>query len=125
MKFESLLVLASLVIATPISAAARPITTTRVIPCGAGNCLLVRGHRSSPLATVSINERPVEARGRTSWMVRLPVDTVRDWSLPAARMVRVTIADPAGAVEYGAAVPLPVGLLGGKMELASLVVRAR
>lgn len=112
-------------VAGPFSATARPVATVRVISCDAGDCLLVRGHRTSSQAVVRMNERPVDVSGRTSWQVRLPVATVRDWSAPYARTLRVAVVGAAGSVEDSGAVRLPVGLLGGKLELASLSVHAR
>ena len=110
-------------VASPV--AAQPAATARLVSCGTGNCLLVQGHRSSPLATVSINDRPVEARGRRSWRITLPMDTVRSLSAPFARTLRVAVSGPSGIGERSQSVRLPVGLLGRSIELASLVVFAR
>ena len=104
---------------------ARPADTARLVSCDTGDCVIVRGHRTSPQAIVRINDRPVAARGGTAWQVRLPVATVRDWSAPFARTLRIAVTDGTGAIERDAEVRLPVGLLAGKIELASLVVRAR
>jgi hypothetical protein len=101
-----------------------PAATAKLIRCGAGDCLLVRGHRNSDRATIRVNERAVEARGGRSWEVRLPVATIRDWSTPFARTLSITVAEPGGSAERAEAVRLPVGLLGQPLELASLVVRA-
>jgi len=98
--------------------------TVKLIRCGAGDCLLVRGHRNSGGAIVHVNERAVQANGGRSWRVRLPVATVRDWSAPFARTLSISVLDPAGSVEQAEVVRLPVGLLGHEVELASLVVHA-
>jgi hypothetical protein len=111
-----------------LAAASLPIqaqsATVKLTRCGAGDCLLVRGHRNSGQAIVRVNERAVEASGGRSWRVRLPVATVRDWSAPFARTLSISVVDPTGAVERAEAVRLPVGLLGHDLELASLVVHA-
>ena len=117
--------LALALVAAGSPARARPVAPTRVISCAAGRCLLIRGHRASVRDGVRINGRPVDVSGGTSWRVRLPIATIRDWSAPFARTLEVAVADPAGSAGRGEAVPLPVGLLAGKAELASLVVRAR
>ena len=111
-----------------LAAASLPVqaqaSTVKLVRCGAGDCLLVRGHRNSDQAAVRVNERAVEAKGGRSWRVRLPVQTVRDWSAPFARTLSISVVDPAGSVERTEAVRLPVGLLGQNLELASLVVHA-
>jgi len=98
--------------------------TVKLVRCGAGDCLLVRGHRNSGEESVRVNDRAVEASGGRSWRVRLPVETVRNWSAPFARTLSVAVVGPAGSVERAEAVRLPVGLLGQNLELASLVVQA-
>ena len=98
--------------------------TVKLTRCGAGDCLLVRGHRNSGQAIVRVNDRTVQASGGRSWRVRLPVATVRDWSAPFARTLSISVVEPAGSVEQTEAVRLPVGLLGHEVELASLVVHA-
>jgi len=119
-------ILAGAVLASAaLPVAAQPLATTRVVACGAGDCLLVRGQRASPLADISINGRPVVAEGKRSWRVRLPIATVRDWSAPFARTLHVVVTDPTGGAERSEAVRLPIGLLGQAVELASLVVHAR
>ena len=97
--------------------------TAKLVRCGAADCLLVRGHRHSGQETVRVNERTVEASGGRSWRVRLPVETVRNWSAPFARTLSVAVVGPAGSVERAEVVRLPVGLLGQNLELASLVVQ--
>jgi len=110
------------IVATP--ALAHP-ATARLISCDAGSCLLVRGHRAASVAEVRINDRVVDTEGGRSWRVSLPMTTVRDWSGPFARTLRVSVSDPAGSRMRTEAVRLPVGLLGHDLELAYLVVRAR
>jgi hypothetical protein len=123
MKARSLLLLCAAVV--PSAVIAQPVASTRLISCGAESCLLIRGHRASPQATVRINGRPIEADGGRTWRVTLPLATVRDWSAPFARTVEVAIGEPTGASVEGEAVRLPVGLLARGVELASLTVRAR
>ncbi|WP_420138985.1 hypothetical protein [Sphingomonas sp.] len=103
----------------PIAAA--PVAKVRVVNCGSQDCLLVRGHRASPNAAIRINDHPVEAQGRHTWQVRLPIDTVRDWSAPFARTLSVAVIE-SPATARAEAVRLPVGLLSQNLELASLVV---
>ena len=109
----------------PSAVVARPVATTRLVSCGADDCLLVRGHRGSPQAVVLINGHSVSASGGGRWHVVLPLETVRDWSAPFARTLHVSVEGPMDAHEEGEAVTLPVGLLARRIELASLTVRAR
>jgi len=109
------------VVATPV--VAHP-ATARLVSCGTDSCLLVRGHRAGSDAEVRINDRVVDAEGGRSWQISLPMATVKDWSGPFARALRVSVSDPSGAARTEA-VRLPVGLLGHDLELAYLVVRAR
>jgi len=99
-------------------------TIARVVACDTGSCLLVRGYRASAQAVISINSRVVEAKGRHSWKVWLPVATIEDWSAPFARTLQVTVVNPQGSAASSETVRLPVGLLGHNLELASLVVHA-
>jgi len=99
--------------------------TARLVSCDAGSCLLVRGHRAASDVEVRINDRVVDTEGGRSWRVSLPMTTVRDWSGPFARTLRVSVSDPARSGMRTETVRLPVGLLGHDLELAYLVVRAR
>jgi hypothetical protein len=123
-RFLSHIALAATLIAAP-AAHAGALPTAKLVRCDAGDCLLIRGERSSAAATITINDRPVVASGRRGWKVRVPVATLRGWASPFARTLAVAVTDPAGQVEQREAVRLPVGLLGHTTELASLVVRAR
>lgn len=114
---------AALLIAPAAHADALP--SAKLVRCDAGDCLLIRGARSSAAAAVTINGRVVAVDGRRGWKVRLPIATVRGWAPPFARTLRIAVIDPAGEVERREAVRLPIGLLGHTTELASLVVRAR
>jgi hypothetical protein len=120
--FSRLALCAALLIAP--AAHAGEIPTAKLVRCDAGDCLLIRGARSSAAAVVTINDRPVVADGRRNWRVRLPLATVRGWSAPFARTLAVAVVDPAGQMERRETVRLPVGVLGHTTELASLVVRA-
>jgi hypothetical protein len=99
--------------------------SAKLVRCGADECLLVRGARSSADATVLINDRVVPTRGERGWKTRIPLASVRRLASPFARTLSVTVVDAAGRVEQREAVRLPVGLLGHNTELAALVVRAR
>jgi hypothetical protein len=122
LPWTGLCVAAAATLALPANART---ATARIVACGAQDCILVHGHRSSSQAVILVNEREVAATGRNHWQARLPVATVKDWSAPFARTLRVSVVNPAGSVERSEAVRLPVGLLGQNVELASLVVHAR
>jgi len=108
---------------SPAYAAAQP--RTRLVPCEAGSCLLVTGHRASAASAVNINGRGVSAEGARRWRVRVPVDTVRAWSAPFARTITVSVVDAETRTDAIAEVDLPIGLLGQAENLVSLVVSAK
>ncbi|PZQ63103.1 MAG: hypothetical protein DI544_02740 [Sphingomonas taxi] len=118
-------VAAVLLAAAFVHAAASAAPRAKLVSDHPVDCLQVSGTRPSTAAAVLINGHPVAVDGGRHWRVRLPVETVRGWSRPGARTIRVTLATPAGgrAVEYET--DLPVGLLGGRIDLAALVVRLR
>lgn len=107
--------------AVPAAAAAEP--QARLVSCEPVDCLQVSGTRASPDTAVLINGHAVAVEGGRRWRVRLPVETVRDWSSPRARTIRVTLATRAFDRVRDEEADLPIGLLGGRIDLASLVVR--
>ncbi|WP_083836040.1 hypothetical protein [Sphingomonas elodea] len=124
MAFLSRLALLAALIAAPVAhAGTQP--SARLVRCGAEQCLLVKGARSSAAATVTINDRVVPASGRRGWKVRVSLATLRGWTSPFARTLSVAVVNPIGQVEQREPVRLPVGLLGHNTKLAALVVRAR
>lgn len=104
-------------LASPALAAKAP--TTRTVACGAESCVQVSGRRADRAAPVVINGQQVAVNGGRHWRVRLPVETVRAWSVPYARTIMVTV----GGAEQEAA--LPIGLLGHAENLAMLVVSVK
>lgn len=109
--------------APPAMAASEP--STRLIRCGEQSCLQISGRRGDPAAIVNINGHVVPVQGEHSWRVRLPVEVVRQWSVPYARTIKVSLQDPETLRETNANVDLPIGLLGGVTDLASLVISVR
>jgi hypothetical protein len=110
-------------LASPAMAASEP--STRLIRCGEQSCLQISGRRGDSAAIISINGHVVPVEGERRWRVRLPVEVVRQWSSPYARTIEVSLHDPETQRETIASVDLPIGLLGGKTELASLVISVR
>ena len=104
-------------------AAASPEASARLIRCGTESCLLITGHRDDPASAVSINGLPVPVKGRGSWRLTVPVETVRQWSAPYAREIEIALRDPATQRETTENVDLPIGLLGNVTTLALLEVR--
>ena len=109
-------------LSSPAYAATEP--RTRLVPCEAGNCLLVTGYRANAASEVNINGRPVFAEGARKWRVRLPVATVRAWSASFARTIMVSVVDAESRADATAEVDLPIGML-GQADLSSLVVSAK
>lgn len=110
-------------LASPSMAASEP--STRLVRCGDDSCLQISGRRSDPATIVRINGHVVPVEGEHGWRVRLPVETIRQWSVPYARTIEVSLHEPEARDEAISSVDLPIGLLGGVTELASLVVRVR
>lgn len=110
-------------LASPGTAASEP--SARLIRCGEQSCLQISGRRDDPAAIISINGYVVPVEGEHGWRVRLPVEVVRQWSAPYARTIEVSLHDPEAQREIVAIVDLPVGLLGGTTDLASLVISVR
>ena len=107
-------------LASPATAAPEP--SAKLVRCGAESCLRISGQRESSASIVRINGYVVLAEGKRRWEVDLPIDTVRDWSAPYARTIEVSLRDPDTQSWASASVDLPIGLLGGLTNLASLVV---
>jgi hypothetical protein len=109
----------ALSLASPAMAAA---PNTRLVSCGAEDCLLVTGYRESRADVVRINGHRVEVEGKRHWRARLPVATVRNWSVPFARRIEVSVQDAAAQTDTLQYARLPIGLLGHAPDLASLVI---
>jgi len=99
-------------------------STTRIVRCDPGNCLLVSGHRDNAGLEVRISGHAVKVEGRRSWRTRVPLDAVRDWSAPFARTVEITLYNPESQSVLHDQAILPIGLM-GHTELASLIVGVR
>jgi hypothetical protein len=110
-------------LASSAMAASEP--STRVVECVSGSCLLVSGHRDNAASAVSINGHVVPVEGKRDWRVRLPVEAVREWSLPLARTITVTLINAQTRSESAAEADLPIGLLGQAENLALLVISAK
>ena len=110
-------------LASPATAASEP--SARLIRCGEQSCLRISGRRDDPAAIISINGHVVPVEGEHSWRVCLPVEVVRQWSAPYARTIEVSLHGPETRRETIASVALPIGLLGGMTDVASLVISVR
>jgi hypothetical protein len=107
-------------LAAPAMAASEP--STRVVTCRSGSCLLVSGSRDSAASVVKINGHIVEVEGKKDWHARLPVQTVREWSVASARTIEVAYTDAATHAQTAVETDLPIGLLGHAENLASIVI---
>ena len=95
---------------------------TRLVRCKSQECLLVTGHRDDAATAVLVNGHAVKVEGRRNWRVRLPVATVRDWSVPFARTIEVALQDQQTQQVITQKSKLPIGLM-GHADLASLIIR--
>jgi hypothetical protein len=78
----------------------------------------VTGHRSDASAPVLLAGHELAVKGKRNWRVAVPLSTVKEWSAPFARTIDVAVAGSAMKAR------LPIGLLGGTVDLAFLDVRA-
>lgn len=108
--------------ATTASAAPRTDARTRLQHCGGETCLMVTGHRADASAPVMLAGHPVTVLGRRTWRASVPLETVRTWFPTYARAITVRLGGTDGEE---ISVPLPIGMLGSGVELASIEVRAR
>lgn len=113
---------AAILTATTASAAPRIDARSRLEHCGSATCLLVTGHRADPTSPVMLAGHPVTVLGGRKWRASVPIETVRTWFPTRARVIAVRLG---GVDGEEVAVPLPIGMLGSSIELASLEVRAR
>ncbi len=107
----------SIALVTPAIAADEP--RARLISCGEESCLLVSGRRPDAASQVTINGRAVTVDGGRKWRVRVPVNTLRQWSAPFAQTIRVSVAGVSDET------PLPIGMFLGSEHLAMLTVTAK
>ncbi len=97
----------------------------RLVHCGADTCLRVTGRRAGPAVAVRIAGRTVPVQGGDAWRVTLPLSVARDGVDATGEVLTLTLADRRTGSEEVQSAILPPGALGGRVELASLVVRAR
>lgn len=103
-------------------AAAAP--QARLVRCGAETCLRISGHRPDPTVAIRIAGQDLAVEGARAWRVTVPLATARNWANRSGDTVVITQANRHDGAETSAAVALPPGALGRRLELASLMVRA-
>ncbi len=108
--------------AAPAHATDEP--STRLVRCGSQSCLQVSGYRADAASAVRINGRLVHVDGENGWKTRLPLETLRKWTAPQARTIRVSLHDASDRARSVEHVDLPIGLLGNSDNLGALQVRA-
>lgn len=127
MSLPSMLHVSTLTSLVAVALAASPAVAgeiaTRVVDCAEGSCLQVTGHRTNAAAAVSINGHAVAAQGVRKWKVRLPVETLREWSAPLARTMTISVGNGGNQSDFETR--LPIGLLGQKEDLAFLIVSVK
>jgi len=106
------------------AAAERP-ASARLVHCGEETCLRLSGQRDGAATAVRVHGRDLPVVGERSWHATVPLAEPRTWRLARGYAVPVVLVDRASGAERPLAVPVPPGALGTRMELASLIVRAR
>lgn len=112
-------------LATPMGVQAQDKPKTKLVECGVDSCLQIDGERRSAASPVLINGHAIQVQGRHHWRARLPVSTIRDWSVPFARRIEVSTGRSADGEVASEHVLLPIGLLGHTPDLAALVITLR
>ncbi|MBY9063135.1 hypothetical protein K7957_09335 [Sphingomonas yunnanensis] len=120
-----LAVTACAILSTAVPAAAERRASARLVHCGAETCLRLSGQRAGVAVAVRVDGHDLPVTGERSWQATVPLAEARSWRLTRGYAVPVTLVDRAGGAERNLAVPVPPGALGARMELASLIVRAR
>ena len=106
-------------------ALAEPVTSARLVHCGADSCLRLTGYRPRATSVVRIGGQDLAVEGDRRWQATVPLATARRWPIARGYALRVVFADPEAGTERSETVPLPPGALGTRTEIASLVVHAR
>lgn len=83
------------------------------------------GHRPQPTTAILIGGAAVAVEGARAWRVTVPLKTARAWTRSSGDALMLTLADTRTGTERVERVPLPPGALGRRLELATLLVRAR
>jgi hypothetical protein len=117
------LILGLATIAAPLQAAHAP--QARLVHCGGETCLRISGHRQGPAVAIRIDGRDLAVDGGRTWQITVPLAMARAWAAPSGGALTVTLVDTQGGTESTETAVLPPGALGRRVELASLVVRAR
>ncbi|MGK6321748.1 hypothetical protein ACMGDM_01540 [Sphingomonas sp. DT-51] len=104
--------------------AERPISA-RLVHCGTETCLRLSGHRSGPAVAIRVDGRDLDVAGDRAWQATVTLAEARRWRIVRGYALSVTLADAAAGTERVEHVAVPPGALGTRMELASLIVRAR
>ncbi|MBB3349230.1 MULTISPECIES: hypothetical protein [unclassified Sphingomonas] len=106
-------------------AAAERAASARLVHCGKATCLRLSGRRDGAATELRVDGRVLSVVGERSWQVTVPLAQARTWRLTRGYAVPITLVDRASGAERMLAVPVPPGALGARVELASLIVRAR
>jgi hypothetical protein len=120
-----LAITAGAILSAALPAAAERPAGARLVHCGAETCLRLSGQRDGVGIAVQVDGRDLPVTGERSWQATVPLAEARTWRLTRGYAVPVTLVDRAGGAERTVAVAVPPGALGARVELASLIVRAR
>ena len=114
--------LAATLAALPSPAAASPRAT--LVRCGSETCLRLSGERADAATPVRIGGRALAVEGGRRWRIVVPLATARRWPVTRDYAVPITFGDGDSDQARTESAALPPGSLGGRVELASLVIAA-
>lgn len=107
----------------PVHAASAPLA--RLVHCGRDTCLRICGHRPDATMAIRIGEQELAVEGGRNWRITVPLLTAQRWGSLSGDTLTVAVFNSHNAIESLDNVALPPGALGHRVELATLVIRAR
>ena len=110
---------------TSAPALAESTPQARLVHCGGDTCLRLSGHRPQATVTIAIAGHALAVAGGRNWHATVPLAIARAWGTPAGDVLTLALGDTRADSERLESVALPPGALGRRVELATLVVRAR
>lgn len=110
--------------AAPAALHAESPAKARLVHCVEGTCLRLSGQRSGSDVSVRVAGRELAVAGTRRWTATIPLASARSWLIDSGHSVTVSLVDARIGVQTDETVLLPPGAFAGRLELASLVVRA-
>ena len=109
----------------PAPAAANPATKARLVHCAEGTCIRLSGQRTASEVSIQVAGQQLAVAGARRWSASVPLSVAKTWKTSSSgHSVTVSLVHPRLGVQASESVLLPPGALAGRLQVASLVVRA-